>query len=382
MLTKYRQAIRDLRAPRGPVHETSLHVQEAVGWIFRAQDGTQDRGVSHSYAIGKSWAPSYPETTGYIIPTLLNWAAISGQAAPRERALQMADWERAVQLPDGSVMGSVVGGRVQKGVVFNTGQVLFGWLAAHRDSGREGHLESARSAAEWLMAGLSDAGTWTTHGNMGEDRVHAYNARVAWALLELWKRTGDDSYRTAMQRFVGWLLAQEVERGWFRHNDLTDEARPLLHTIAYTAQGLVECGILLDDEACVEAAARTADALVARVGNDGRMAGRFDSSWRPAARWACLTGMAQMAIVWNRLHELRGGDRYLEARTRVNGFLKRTQDCGSRDPGIRGGIKGSYPVYGEYGKYRLLNWATKFFIDSLLLDLRPGLTASPSYFGG
>jgi len=34
--------------------------------------------------------------------------------------------------------------------------------------------------------------------------------------------------------------------------------------------------------------------------------------------------------------------------------------------GLRGGIKGSYPLDGEYGRYEVLNWATKFFVDALI----------------
>jgi hypothetical protein len=39
---------------------------------------------------------------------------------------------------------------------------------------------------------------------------------------------------------------------------------------------------------------------------------------------------------------------------------------GSSD--IRGAIKGSFPVYGRYGKYQYLNWAAKFLIDANLLE--------------
>jgi hypothetical protein len=37
-------------------------------------------------------------------------------------------------------------------------------------------------------------------------------------------------------------------------------------------------------------------------------------------------------------------------------------------PEKRGGIKGSFPVDGSYGKFQYLNWACKFFIDSHLLE--------------
>jgi len=37
-------------------------------------------------------------------------------------------------------------------------------------------------------------------------------------------------------------------------------------------------------------------------------------------------------------------------------------------------VKGSHPFDGEYGRYEVLNWATKFFVDALLLDETKGRT--------
>jgi len=33
-----------------------------------------------------------------------------------------------------------------------------------------------------------------------------------------------------------------------------------------------------------------------------------------------------------------------------------------------GGVKGSFPIDGRYGKFGYLNWAAKFFIDSNMLE--------------
>ena len=44
-----------------------------------------------------------------------------------------------------------------------------------------------------------------------------------------------------------------------------------------------------------------------------------------------------------------------------------TQDVAARDPGIRGGIKGSHPVWGRYAPMSLPNWAAKFFVDAMWL---------------
>ena len=119
----------------------------------------------------------------------------------------------------------------------------------------------------------------------------------------------------------------------------------------------------------VEAARLAAQALLARQREDGGLSGRFDSNWEGHARWSCLTGDAQTAIVWFRLFQLTGDRSYYEAGQRLNRFLMKTQNIVTKHPGIRGGIKGSHPIWAEYGSFEYLNWAAKFFADSLMLEL-------------
>lgn len=362
MLAQFKHRLKDL-LPLGEAQADESHCSAAVSWLCRAQDATPDRGVSHSYLIGKGWMPSYPETTGYIIPTFINRARLLGEQDLRQRAVEMAEWELGLQLENGAIPGLVSG----EPVVFDTGQVLFGWISAYVETKDRRFMDAAVRAGDWLADGLDENGTWSTYGNPGTDSIHTYNIRVAWALLALAQAGGEHRYADAAARFVAWALGQEGGNGWFCRNCLNDNDRPLLHTIAYTSQGLLESGLLLGDARCIDAARRTSAELKERVGTDGRMSGRFDNSWNPAAAWCCLTGMAQTAIVWQCLDRLDGTNLYAEEVEKVISFLKGTQDLASLDDGVRGGIKGSFPVSGGYGTYRLLNWGAKFFIDALLL---------------
>jgi hypothetical protein len=53
---------------------------------------------------------------------------------------------------------------------------------------------------------------------------------------------------------------------------------------------------------------------------------------------------------------------------KANGFLRKVQWLGTGNPGLDGGISGSYPLHGQYGRFEVLNWAVKFFVDSLMLE--------------
>jgi uncharacterized protein YyaL (SSP411 family) len=338
---------------------------EALRWLYRAQDANRDHGVSHSFLIGKGWLPSYPETSGYIIPTLLNHWKLSQADEARLRAIDMANWALGIQLPNGAVPSLATG----EPVVFDTGQVIFGWLSAFKVADQDRFLDAATRAGDWLVEALDPDGAWRQW--TGSTVGITYNARTAWALLELALLTKDERYRRAARRFLDWTLKQERDEGWFEYNCLNDNNQPLLHTIAYTARGQLESGILLDAPEFIAAAERTAVELSRRVAPDGRMAGRFDRHWEPTVKWACLTGMAQISLVWSGLERITGDSRYRVSADAVISFLKTTQDLRSKNPGLRGGIRGSFPVNGQYCRYRIPNWAVKFFIDALMQASNP-----------
>lgn len=359
------------RRPRG-ADDIRLHAEAGLRWLFAAQDSSDDAGVSHSYLIGKRWMRSYPETTGYIIPTLLNWERSTGPGEAARRALRMTEWELGMQLESGAIPDLVAGAPV----VFDTGQVLFGFVSAFRETQDERFLAAARAAAAWLVAALDEDGVWRSSTDSGgPGRV--YNARAAWAVLEYAKMTGEGHFEEPMRRFLDWTLGLERTEGWYDHNCLNQDAAPLLHTIAYTARGQLESGLILGEQRYIDASRRTVEKLAAQVAPDGRMAGRFDRDFGPAVGWACLTGMAQTSILWRR-HDATGAQpAFGEVAGKVNRFLMGIQDLDSAQPGMRGGIRGSFPVNGEYGQWSVLNWATKFFVDALMLELDPDFLHYP-----
>jgi hypothetical protein len=62
------------------------HLRAAARWLTAAQDSQQDGGIAGRYRLGGGWTSSYPETTGYIIPTLLAKGGTFQFAAPNVRS--------------------------------------------------------------------------------------------------------------------------------------------------------------------------------------------------------------------------------------------------------------------------------------------------------
>lgn len=358
-------------AKRSRLADARVGLKAAVEWLARAQDATDTGGVSAYYDMkNHRWAAAYPETTGYIIPTFFRYAEFSRQDEYCERAVRMAAWESDIQFPEGGVRAGFADASQPVPTIFNTGQVLFGWLSAWQHTREPRFYDSLKRAAAWLLAAQDADGAWRRFASpYAAHRLNTYNTRVAFALARTGSVLGEAGYLDAAIKNVRWALTQMHTNGWFENNDLEDNTRPLTHTIAYATRGILEVGLIADDHTFVDAAIRTARAIAQTQRRDGALPGRLDSDWRPASRWTCVTGNAQMAIIWQRLARETGDQGWALSAKRANEFNQSVQDASAVDLGIRGGIPGSYPRRGAYMSYRFPNWAAKFFADALLLQL-------------
>jgi rhamnogalacturonyl hydrolase YesR len=343
------------------------HLAAAMNWLKVAQDMTSDAGVAQTYLIrhGK-WANSYPETTGYIIPTFYRYYSMFNDEEYRERAIAMADWECEIQLESGGVLAGALGDSKEP-TIFNTGQVLFGWATAFEQEGSERYRTAAARAATWLCDVMDDDGCWRQFGSPFTTRsVNLYNTRSAWGLCRVHEITGERRFRDAAIANAEWALGHCHENGWADHNCLLDDSQPFLHTIAYAMRGFLEIGIYCNREDFIEQARKMGDAVINCIRSDGKLPGRYDNTWRPTVSWSCLTGNAQIAINWGRLYQRTREEKYRAAMLPVVEFTKRTQKLAAAGA-ESGGIKGSHPVNGGYHPWQYPNWAAKFFADALMM---------------
>ncbi len=195
-----------------------------------------------------------------------------------------------------------------------------------------------------------------------------YNTRVSWSLVELGLTIKNNEYISAARKNIELALKKQNPEGWFADNCLNDPERPLLHTIAYATRGVLECGYLLEEQNYVDSALRTLKGLLpCQRSDDGGLPGRLTADWSTAVEWDCVTGDAQTAVNWLRAYAITGNKSFYNAARKAIDFVKRTQNLDHKNPGIKGGVKGSFPFDGLYGQYEILNWAAKFFCDALLM---------------
>jgi hypothetical protein len=355
-------------APNDPGCWPVIHAN--LAWLCRAQDcsASEDGGVARDFSLINGWATSYPETTGYIIPTFIDLANRLGDDELHRRARRMLDWCVAIQFPEGGFQGGKIDATPRVPVTFNTGQILLG-LAAGVAAYGQPYRDAMQRAARWLCETQDDDGCWrrfpTPFAMPGEK---AYETHVAWGLFEAERVAPGQGFGEAGLRQVDWALTKQRPNGWFESNCLSDPAAPLTHTIGYVLRGVVEAWRLSGRSDLLQAACRTADGLMGVVERDGRLPGQLDSSFGSAASYVCLTGSVQIAHSLILLSQAAGRADYARTGRMLNAFVRRTVRLDGPQDQL-GGVKGSFPVNGDYGRWQYLNWAAKFCIDALLAEV-------------
>jgi hypothetical protein len=351
-------------------HDHRIHLRGAIDWLCRAQDVRNSQldagGVAAGWSFEDGWLPSYPETTGYIIETFIAAAQHLDRPELIERTQKMIDWELSLQTPDGAFPGHF-GEAGSHPVIFNQGQILHGLVAGYTALNRQDCLDAGVRAGHWLVAQQDDDGCYRKFEHHGVP--HVYNTRAIWALAAMGVVANEPAFLAAAQRNLDWALTQQTPSGWFATNAFVPGKHPFTHTIAYAIRGFIEVGVLLGEERYLNAAERAARGLMAQQRSDGWLAGTYGDNWTPMASYACVTGVAQMALCWLRLAQITGDKSFRDAAGRAIAYVKRTQRLDEDDTIVRGAIPGSAPIWGAYSRFEFPNWAAKFFADALIMDM-------------
>jgi hypothetical protein len=364
------ESVRDFFRVTFPTQETSdrkgddqVHLKAAVTFITRSIEQCNGHASSKAYRIGKGWLPAYRETSGYIIPTLLDLAEHLNQPGLASTAERMGEWLSEVQDPSGGFIEHDLR-QDTKPIVFNTGQILHGFNALILRRGRQDFVSHARQAGDFLVSSAGETGSFVRNEHF--DIAHAYNVRSAWALLTLARLLGDKTYENVALANAEWTVAQQTANGFFLNNIFQPGWNANTHGIAYVLQGLLEIHCISGRESYLAAVLRSAERIISIYGARRHLASEIGENWEFLSSHRCLTGYAQLAIVFFRLYRLDGDKRYLNAGLNLLDDVTATQDVTSLGKPHYGGIKGSHPIYGRYAPLQYPNWATKFFIDAML----------------
>lgn len=363
------ETIRDRSGLTGQDIEIDQAVEASIAWLGVAQDNStsRDGGVARDFSLIEGWNASYPETTGYIVPTILTYAKLHQDDSLRLRAERMLDWLLSIQFPEGGFQGSVIGAVPRVPVTFNTGQILLGLVSGTEELGDK-YRDSMLRAADWLVQTQDSDGCWRRHPSpFAEQGEKTYDTHVAWGLFEAARLEHVSRYSDAALANVKWALSFQRSNGWLENCCLEDPGQPLTHTLGYALRGIIEAYQFTKIPMLLEASCKTADGLLTAIQKDGFLPGRLDANWSSTVDWSCLTGTVQIAACWLLLYKHTNDEKYWNAGCLANQYVRRTLKFDA-PPETHGAVKGSFPISGGYCTFMFPNWACKFFIDSNILE--------------
>lgn len=333
-----------------------LHLSAALEWLLCSQRSPVE-GYAHSYNVLRGWLPPYPETTGYIVPTMLAAAARLQREELRFSAIGALLWLYSIQSEEGS-FGALSG----QPLVFDSGQILIGMNAVRAAQLPQYRLEPHLRLARWLVRVQASDGSFPVYAY--RNRPHTYYSRVGAALLVAGQLLGDPQIEQAGRKNLDWTVGQLGDNGFFLHSSFDTEPA-YLHTIVYVLEGLLDGYDSARQPLWREAALACAAALHATLPERELPRSQYRPDWSVANPQYCVTGLAQWAGVCLRLGQDHGEVSYLRQADLAIDHLKRWQYlC---QPGeLYGGLPGSVPVHGRYMRFAIPNWGVKFFADALL----------------
>lgn len=321
------------------------------------------------WPFGK-WSPAYPETTGYIIKTLVDYSTFAEKPESKTLAIELGEWLLDIQEEGGYWCGGTYPYKNQDPSVFNTGQILIGLAELARSTGDPKWLEAATKGATWLADNVNDDGQWSV-GNYVENHNPSYYTRVAWPMLEVWELSKENVIRDKAERVLATMASRKKKNGVIAGWGFKPDQPAFTHTIAYTIRGFMEAARIVDNWDRWGTVCQEAIEVVIKKSelSSGQLPGRFSEDWKGNNSYVCLTGNAQLAICLLLYMEQDQDLRILNAACKLVDYVCDSQ---SRLPlnRFRGAIAGSRPLRGDYMKFRYPNWAAKFHCDSLMLLTR------------
>ncbi|MCR9286116.1 MAG: hypothetical protein NXI23_01855 [Bacteroidetes bacterium] len=329
-------------------------------WLKKSIDATGQKGSAAFYSRIRlplrGWEKAYPETTGYIIETLLNYHEELEENWLSEYALKCADWLCDIQFENGAF--AELFGETGKESTFNTGQIIFGLIRAYEVTQNEKYFDAFNMATNWLSNSLDENGVWEK-GLFVSNFVPSYNTRVIWAMLYANQYLNDPKIKQNARKALD-FYKQKIQPNYAVKDWAFESNQPAFtHTIAYTIRGFLESAILLKDDLLLNKTIQMSKKLASLWNREKRFAGTYEEDWKGDYSFVCVTGNAQLSIIFSRLFQITKEEKWKTLAYQVSKTLKVSKTFLTN-----GAIPGSVPFWEKYMHFKYPNWAAKFYLDA------------------
>lgn len=352
-----------------------VHLLRSLNWIKKSFLSTPDHGISRGFSLHNKnyiksnqfgWQPSYPEVTGYLIPSLIESNEILKDQEIENIINQTSFWVLQISNNPEMCGGNII--ETKTSSVFDIGQILKGLLAYYDSFKNEKFLKQSIKLGDYLLSiEKNNSGSWDSKyipksvENKSNDAHHIYITQGLYQLTEI---TRDKRYYDLAERVVKYTLKYQNNLGQFTNSDFVSSKESLTHNLGYVIEGLIDSYYFHNAEFKLKALEFFCSNLTKLVSDDGFIPGKISYDWKSTKKYSCLTGSAQIAISFIKLYKLNKNPDLLKKALKIFVYLKEKQN--NYDENFGGGIGaiwGSWPIDGGYQKNQSISWSLKYFID-------------------
>lgn len=352
-----------------------ISIKYALEWVLKSIKVNGGKGSSAFFHLWEGWSDAYPETSGYLIETLLEYHTVFPDLRLDNLALGIGEWLISIQNPDGSFPAGL-GGKGEA-VIFDTAQIIFGLNRLYKYTIQEKYKTALLNASKQVVSKMRSSQGWSSQAFV-EGFVPLYYTRVIWALLEVAGEYDElIEYRPYIHRELDSFIDMINEDFSVENWGFKPLEPAYIHTIAYIWRGFLESALITSYKELLMKCYGAGGQLMQLYNDNNGFAGSYDQNWEEDNSYRCLVGEFQLSIFFYRLYQISKDIHFREVSYKIFYKAERKQ---WRFPlkGLRGGIPGSFPIYGKYQKFKLINWGAKFYLDAAYLLSIGSPTLKPS----
>lgn len=342
--------------------------KSSIRWIKRSFKVHNNEGSAAYFSQIKGWSFAYPETTGYLIPTMHRYAQKFEDQKLIDLIRSQIDFLITSQNEDGSFPRFFH--EASDPLVFDTAQILLGLNYAYQseDLKSDAIHTAIEKAYLWLVERLGPFGSFTSN-NFIEGYNPSYYTRILWPMHESNLILGDDANDKKLEQSLDFFFGLKNENLSFKDWSFEPNNAALTHSIVYTLRGLYETALLMKNESLIDSVKESTSKLITEIqDNNWQIAASYDQDWSGNYSFICSSGNAQLFILILKLFGPEAFD--IKLYESLMGPLIKAQRKKIKQPGL-GAVPSSIPIWGKYQRFRYTNWTQKFYLDALmdLLDL-------------
>tara|TARA_Y100000590_G_C15741843_1_gene1020560 strand:+ start:2001 stop:3410 length:1410 start_codon:yes stop_codon:yes gene_type:complete len=357
-------------------NDNKYYIDKSLLWLFR---GLKKRNlISAAYNCRYGWLPGYPETNGYILETLINLLSKNYKFPKLEENTKKIykNLVKLQNLKEGHFLSGYDGtdptnfhGKKSPSV-FNTSQILIGLMNCYTHFKDKNLLKNIELSTKYISSCLDDKGYFIKGFSPGpKSKIRSYYVKNSSILLEASVLLNNQKIENLAKKSLEYYTNFLTKEYWVKDAGFFPDENPLTHNLAYYVEGYWKAYKLTQNNKYLEISLNIVNKVCNIFeSNNGFLKASFSSDWKSNDNYCCVVGLAQFSNLaleigfeLNDYWLINSGMKMLDELKKIQ-YLKTPIIFKN----FYGALPASHPIYGTYSFMSLVNWSSKYYIDTLI----------------